>query len=83
MAGKNGNQIIHRGCEVKTMPKTLGGPVPLVGVDGVPAHFEDASVEPVATEEGFSVTAGSIEVIPVDELRGPVSDPMNSEPLFA
>lgn len=84
MAGKSGSQIIHRGGEIKTMPRTLGGPVPLVGADGIPALLEDDVVPPLAGEdEGFSVTGGSVEFIPVDELMGPVSEPLNSEPLYA
>jgi hypothetical protein len=55
----------------------------MVGADVVPALLEEGTVPPLAEDEGILAATGEIQVEPVVDFGGPVSDPMNSEPLFA
>ncbi|HEX5456057.1 MAG TPA: hypothetical protein VFW77_01690 [Candidatus Saccharimonadales bacterium] len=83
MAKRNGFQIVHRGAEIRTVPRTPGAPMPLLGADVVPALLEEDTVPPMLDSEGVLAATGEIEVVGVDELSGPVVDPINSEPIFA
>lgn len=83
MANRRDFQTVHRGGEISRIPRTAGMPVPLVGADTVPGLTETDTVLPLAEDEGILAATGEIQVEPVMEPGAPVSDPMNSEPLYA
>jgi hypothetical protein len=83
MANRRNFQVVHRGIEVKAMPRSAGVPAPLVGADLVPALIEEGIVPPLTEDDGILAATGEIQIEPVVDFGGPVSDPTNSEPLFA